>query len=103
MLTLRCRRTCVLGTQHYVDDSHLVELPPVKVVIVLADNDLSIKISDEGGGIPLLRQGDLFDYFFTTALIDPFSNQDEVATMNMNHAPLAGYGYGLPISRLYAR
>ncbi|KAG8443115.1 hypothetical protein GDO86_011797 [Hymenochirus boettgeri] len=53
------------------------------------------KISDNGGGVPLRKIERLFSYMYSTAprpMID-----------NTRNAPLAGFGYGLPISRLYAR
>ncbi|KAM4045871.1 pyruvate dehydrogenase kinase, isozyme 3 [Anomaloglossus baeobatrachus] len=70
-------------------------LPPVKTLITLGKEDLSIKISDQGGGVPLRKIDRLFNYMYSTAprpSLEPSSA-----------APLAGFGYGLPISRLYAR
>lgn len=71
-------------------------LPPVKAMVTLGKEDLSIKISDKGGGVPLRKIDRLFNYMYSTAptpRLDP--SQPAV--------PLAGFGYGLPISRLYAR
>eukprot|EP00055_Hartaetosiga_balthica_P006545 m.20711 g.20711 ORF g.20711 m.20711 type:complete len:412 (-) comp5277_c0_seq1:232-1467(-) len=75
-------------------------LPPIKIVIVHADKDLTIKISDEGGGIPFVDVPKLFSYFYTTASTPIV---DETGISNMNNAPMAGFGFGLPVSRLYAR
>lgn len=72
------------------------DLPPVKAMVTLGKEDLSIKISDKGGGVPLRKIDRLFNYMYSTAptpRLDP--SQPAV--------PLAGFGYGLPISRLYAR
>eukprot|EP00056_Hartaetosiga_gracilis_P003339 m.62894 g.62894 ORF g.62894 m.62894 type:complete len:229 (+) comp11420_c0_seq2:835-1521(+) len=77
-----------------------VTLPPVKIVIVHADKDLTIKISDQGGGIPFVDVPKLFSYFYTTATTPTV---DEVHMSDMNNAPMAGFGFGLPVSRLYAR
>uniref|UniRef100_A0A3B1J9R2 Protein-serine/threonine kinase n=1 Tax=Astyanax mexicanus TaxID=7994 RepID=A0A3B1J9R2_ASTMX len=71
-------------------------LPPVKALVTLGKEDLSIKISDQGGGVPLRKIDRLFNYMYSTAPT-PRLNSSEAA------APLAGFGYGLPISRLYAR
>ncbi|XP_060798730.1 pyruvate dehydrogenase kinase, isozyme 4 [Neoarius graeffei] len=70
-------------------------LPPIKVRVSLGHEDLTIKMSDRGGGVPLRKIDRLFSYMYSTApspVID-----------NARNAPLAGFGYGLPISRLYAR
>uniref|UniRef100_A0A674NEX3 Protein-serine/threonine kinase n=1 Tax=Takifugu rubripes TaxID=31033 RepID=A0A674NEX3_TAKRU len=69
-------------------------LPPVKAKVTLGKEDLSIKISDRGGGVPLRKIDRLFHYMYSTA-----------PTPSLEHGavPLAGFGYGLPISRLYAR
>jgi pyruvate dehydrogenase kinase 2/3/4 len=81
--------------------------PPVEVVIADGDcnEDVVLKISDEGGGIPRSHRKKIWSYLFTTA--DPAIQDSLVGLQNKNDhsvdAPLAGLGYGLPISRSYAR
>ena len=53
------------------------------------------QISDQGGGIPRSQIDQLFKYMYSTA--------PQPSKSDLNTVPLAGYGYGLPISRLYAR
>ncbi|XP_078714396.1 pyruvate dehydrogenase (acetyl-transferring) kinase isozyme 2, mitochondrial-like isoform X1 [Lampetra fluviatilis] len=69
--------------------------PTIKVMVSLGKEDLSIKVSDRGGGVPLRKIERLFNYMYSTA---PRPHIDTARA-----APLAGFGYGLPISRLYAR
>lgn len=83
------------------------DYPPIKVVIADgSDNeDVIIKVSDEGGGIPRSNMKRIWSYLFTTA--DP-EIQEGMVAVNENvdfsvESPLAGLGYGLPISRSYAR
>ncbi|XP_030637313.1 pyruvate dehydrogenase kinase, isozyme 3b isoform X2 [Chanos chanos] len=71
-------------------------LPPVKALVTLGKEDLSVKISDQGGGVPLRKMDRLFNYMYSTAPAPSLDSSD-------SSPPLAGFGYGLPISRLYAR
>jgi len=73
------------------------DFPRVKVIISQGEHDVSIKVADQGGGIARAHMRNLFDYLFTTA---PTPDLDTLS--DMNHAPLAGLGYGLPLSRVYA-
>jgi len=88
---------------HGVDSDY----PPIKVVIAdgQKNEDAVIKVSDEGGGIPRSNMDRIWSYLFTTA--DPAIQEGMVAfNENVDHSvdsPLAGLGYGLPISRSYAR
>lgn len=83
------------------------DYPPIKVIIAdgKENEDVVIKISDEGGGIPRSNMKRIWSYLFTTA--DPAIQEGMVAfNENVDHSvdsPLAGLGYGLPISRSYAR
>ncbi|KAL1240734.1 [Pyruvate dehydrogenase (acetyl-transferring)] kinase [Trichinella spiralis] len=61
------------------------ELPPI-----------TIRVSDQGGGVPRHIVGKLFNYMYTTASLPSAENVEY-------DAPMAGLGYGLPLSRLYAR
>ena len=70
------------------------EIPDVELLIAKGASDISIKISDRGGGIPRHVVDNLFTYLYSTA---------PRPSMHAHKAPLAGYGYGLPLSRLYAR
>ncbi|KAI8807936.1 mitochondrial branched-chain alpha-ketoacid dehydrogenase kinase-domain-containing protein [Cladochytrium replicatum] len=76
------------------------EWPEIKMVVAAGKEDLTIKISDEGGGIPRRGMPLIWTYMYTTAerpaIEDDFNKSDF-------KAPLAGFGYGLPLSRLYAR
>eukprot|EP00638_Chattonella_subsalsa_P001244 CAMPEP_0117759500 /NCGR_PEP_ID=MMETSP0947-20121206/16047_1 /TAXON_ID=44440 /ORGANISM="Chattonella subsalsa, Strain CCMP2191" /LENGTH=306 /DNA_ID=CAMNT_0005579963 /DNA_START=416 /DNA_END=1337 /DNA_ORIENTATION=- len=89
---------------HGVDE----DMPPIRVVIADGESneDVVIKISDEGGGIPRSIMTKIWSYLFTTA--DP-AIQKGFVQMTDNEgdhdkgSPLAGLGYGLPISRSYAR
>ncbi|XP_044237415.1 pyruvate dehydrogenase (acetyl-transferring) kinase isozyme 1, mitochondrial isoform X2 [Ursus arctos] len=69
--------------------------PPIQVHITLGNEDLTVKMSDRGGGVPLRKIDRLFNYMYSTA------PRPRVETSRA--VPLAGFGYGLPISRLYAQ
>ncbi|KAJ2780398.1 [Pyruvate dehydrogenase (acetyl-transferring)] kinase isozyme 2 [Coemansia javaensis] len=74
--------------------------PPIKVVVAEGNEDITVKISDEGGGIPRSAMEQVWQYMYTTArtpMLDPAFDKSDFK------APLAGFGYGLPLSRLYAR
>jgi len=87
--------------EKYQNDTRLP--PPIRVVIAEGAEDITIKVSDEGGGIPRSGIDNIFSYFYTTAEVPiDFIEQADSFTDGMP-AVLAGYGYGLPISRLYAR
>lgn len=75
--------------------------PAVKVIVAEGQEDITIKISDEGGGIPRSEVPYVWTYMYTTATNTPHMDPD--LSRSDFKAPLAGFGYGLPISRLYAR
>eukprot|EP00732_Lithocolla_globosa_P004872 Lithocolla_globosa_v1_NODE_4689_length_1386_cov_7.768595.p1 type:complete len:399 gc:universal NODE_4689_length_1386_cov_7.768595:1202-6(-) len=75
------------------------EFPEIQVVVADGANDLTIKISDQGGGIPRKQVENVWTYFYTTAA--PPSRH--VVFSEQTRPPMAGLGYGLPLSRLYAR
>ena len=58
------------------------------------------QISDEGGGIPRSGTSKIWTYLYSTAK-SPIANDRK----HFQDTPqiMAGYGYGLPISRLYAK
>ncbi|POS86109.1 pyruvate dehydrogenase kinase-like protein, partial [Erysiphe pulchra] len=77
------------------------DFPVTKVVVAEGKEDITIKISDEGGGIPRSAIPLVWTYLYTT--VDKTPNLDPDFDKNDFKAPMAGFGYGLPISRLYAR
>ncbi|KAI0843462.1 mitochondrial branched-chain alpha-ketoacid dehydrogenase kinase-domain-containing protein [Hypoxylon sp. FL0890] len=77
------------------------EFPVTKVIVAEGREDITIKISDEGGGIPRSAIPLVWTYMYTT--VDRTPNLDPDFDKSDFKAPMAGFGYGLPISRLYAR
>ena len=91
-------------------------MPPVRVIIAgnETSEDVVIKISDEGGGIPRSSLPRLFSYQYTTAtgLLGQGGSHEEPAELLPGEHPQSyntfrenffGMGYGLPISRVFAR
>ncbi|KAF8394737.1 hypothetical protein HHK36_020954 [Tetracentron sinense] len=84
--------------ERFMDSDKLA--PPVRIIVADGIEDVTIKVSDEGGGIPRSGLPKIFTYLYSTAKnpLDEHSNLGSTDGVTM-----AGYGYGLPISRLYAR
>jgi len=91
-----------------------ISYEPIKVLVVKGREDVTIKVSDRGGGIPRSLRDHIFEYLYTTAPNPILTNSAEITDVSsligggsgmsgMSTAPLAGLGYGLPLSRLYAR
>ncbi|MBN3271440.1 PDK2 kinase, partial [Polyodon spathula] len=103
-------------------------LPAIRVMVALGDEDLSIKMSDRGGGVPLRKIERLFSYMYSTAPTPQVGHSQSTPllitsnwhviqkclvpngtrslTQLLGEAVMmsaAGFGYGLPISRLYAQ
>lgn len=81
-------------------------MPPVRVTIN-ARRGLQhscVCVEDRGIGIKRSDMGKVMSYSYTTAksILDG-EDEEEATTSNSSVAPLAGYGYGLPMSRAYAR
>jgi len=71
--------------------------PPIKVVVVEGKEDITIKISDEGGGIPRSAIPLIWTYMYTTMEGQAIDQDFQASDFK---APMAGFGYGLPLSRL---
>lgn len=82
-------------------------MPSIRVIVAAgaSQEDVVIKVSDEGGGIPRSGIDRIWSYFFTSyqpALAAVAGDETAGADFSTN-TPLAGLGYGLPMSRMYAR
>jgi hypothetical protein len=116
-----------------VDDIDYSDLPPVTVTIAdsPSNEDVILKVSDEGGGIPRSQMDSIWSYLYTTAnntvqervlqqqkstaqeqlsSLSSLSDGDAEAPHVANAAAalgtspiLAGLGFGLPMARAYAR
>ncbi|KAI0567164.1 pyruvate dehydrogenase kinase [Gracilaria domingensis] len=80
-------------------------LPPVRCIIADGMEDVTIKISDEGGGFRRSEMKGVWTYLFTTAKLPPkqLLEMEDRCDKTNRPDPIAGFGYGLPLSRLYAR
>ncbi|XP_042052452.1 pyruvate dehydrogenase (acetyl-transferring) kinase, mitochondrial-like [Salvia splendens] len=84
--------------EQYMDSDEVA--PPVRIIVADGLEDVTIKVSDEGGGIARSGLSKIFTYLYSTAK-NPLDDQSDVDPETVT--TMAGYGYGLPISRLYAR
>lgn len=100
---------------HGFDD----ELPAVRCLVVYGEEDVSIKVSDEGGGISRSRMQDVWKFMYTTVSRSPWDSmlpnrrrlpepvRPEKAGSQRQRTDqggvLAGFGVGLTLTRLYTQ
>jgi len=97
------RATCEISQKR-----DLCSLPDIKCLVFKSRNDVTIKISDVGGGISRSTVNHVFDYQYTTAThlaktAKTLTQNSETVGLQSDVHPMHGLGYGLPLSRLYAR
>lgn len=82
-------------------------LPALCIITSYCVSKVVIKVSDEGGGIKRSNMERIWSYLYTTAdpaVLERMLGDDNGNFKDFDNAsPLAGLGYGLPISRNYAR
>ncbi|CAK0859654.1 unnamed protein product [Prorocentrum cordatum] len=106
-----CRATVEQHAEGFDDP-----LPPVHCRIVHGHEDITIKISDEGGGISRASMQDVWKFMYSTYKKSPwgslFQKSSRPSSADSASNPLqrqraggvlAGYGVGLTLSRLYAQ
>ena len=95
------------------------EMPPVIVKICRGKSDVTVKITDEGGGINEAEEKKIWNYGYTTvdekdgsltglSLADGEQGggpggMDFSGAVGNSQSKMAGLGFGLPLSRLHAR
>uniref|UniRef100_A0A7S4R496 Protein-serine/threonine kinase n=1 Tax=Alexandrium monilatum TaxID=311494 RepID=A0A7S4R496_9DINO len=82
----------VLSRSALEEDDLKLQKRPITVLVCADERRVAIRISDLARGIPFDVGAHVWSYMYSTA-----RKQGESAT------PIAGYGVGLPLSRLYAR
>ncbi|KAJ1568753.1 hypothetical protein HK096_005430, partial [Nowakowskiella sp. JEL0078] len=87
-----------------------MEHPNVEITICRGVEEISIRIRDQGGGIAKKDLPFIFDYSYTTVPssnessdIGMFANHTQISMQNGVGGPMAGLGFGLPMSRIYVQ
>lgn len=106
----------------------LQSFPPIRLILARGREDITLKVADEGGGIRRSALDRIWQYMYTTAsasdrfrkyqkvpssiLEDDIDGDDDEEQQSSDGSQrrlggekplLTGFGYGLPLSRLYAR
>ena len=89
------------ATMEYHEDAETI--PDIDVHIVKSVEDIVIKISDRGGGLSRDVMQNVFLYSYTSVTERVKLSGSEMGGTTSTTTPMHGLGYGLPLSRLYAR
>lgn len=112
---VKCRRQLTLPRSHtpvVEGQEGQVVLPTVRVVVSGGDEDVVIKVSDLGGGVPRSEMSNIWSYQYTTAdakkrdaMLSQHAELERELEMRYQtfHENFYGLGYGLPTARAFAR
>ncbi|KNC96520.1 uncharacterized protein SPPG_08108 [Spizellomyces punctatus DAOM BR117] len=96
------------ATVEYSQRTGRADHPPVEIAICKGPEDVIIRIRDQGGGISSKDLPHIWEYSYTTVpKYDEgdgiFSTQARMEMQSGVGGPIAGLGFGLPMSRIYAK
>lgn len=94
-MVLELLKNSVRATVESSQKSREIQDKPITITISANSHELAIRIQDLAGGIPFEVSDQVWSYMYSTV---PDNSEDFVH----RGTPLAGYGVGLPLSRLYA-
>ncbi|PVU92713.1 hypothetical protein BB561_003661 [Smittium simulii] len=83
-------------------------IEPIKLTITKGHGTVCIRIRDHGGGINAETSNSIFDYSYSTYHKKDDDNEgtlsllSNLAVNNHGGGPIAGLGFGLPMTKLYA-
>jgi len=77
-------------------------LPPVRCLVSRTKEEVAVRVSDQGGGIKREEVPGIFRYHYTTATAGSGAEPGRGGLQSPAH-PMHGLGYGMPLSRVYAR
>lgn len=104
MLQELLKNSCRASVERYMEQggnkSAMAKIPPVKVVIVKGAAEVTIKVSDEGGGIPRSTMARIFKFTHSTSRQE-YEGDTEFGTVEAGIQHMRGFG--LPLARIYAR
>ncbi|TPX61916.1 hypothetical protein PhCBS80983_g00762 [Powellomyces hirtus] len=101
-------KNAMRATVEFSSKTGRLEHPPVEIVVCKSHEEVVIRVRDQGGGISQKDLPHIWDYSYTTVPKYDDSNGifDTQARMGMQAGvggPMAGLGFGLPMSRIYAK
>ncbi|GJP50497.1 hypothetical protein CLOM_g9660 [Closterium sp. NIES-68] len=76
--------------------------PPVTITVCRGQKESTIKVSDQGGGIANELKEKVWSYGFSSLDEDTEAIQP-AGPLDSHGSPMAGLGFGLPLSRLHAQ
>ena len=88
-----------LYLHRFLDSDQSRPIPPIVVVVVKGDEDVTIKVADRGGGIPRSKMVNVWKFAHSTAGEDESASDFGVDTTTGSKIR----GFGLPLARIYAR
>ncbi|KAL8450630.1 hypothetical protein Emed_002502 [Eimeria media] len=81
------------------------DLPEVKVEVYKGKREVVIKVADKGGGVPPHKLQAMWSFGYST--VEESNTRISASTQslapNFIRPDMAGYGFGLPLSRAFAR
>ncbi|KAJ3185248.1 hypothetical protein HDU85_001298 [Gaertneriomyces sp. JEL0708] len=101
-------KNAMRATVEYSQRTGRIDHPAVEIAICKSPEEVVIRIRDQGGGVNSKDLPHIWDYSFTTVpKYDDsegiFATQSRIDMQTGVGGPMAGLGFGLPMSRIYAR